>query len=115
MRMLAQLVEERRGAFAVARIQGEVDASNVAWLETRLHALLDNQDHGLIIDLAGTTYLDSAGIALLFGMAAALRQHQQELRLVVVDESAIARMLALTGLAGSVATHPTLESAAEGR
>jgi anti-anti-sigma factor len=114
MRMLAQLVEERRGAFAVARIQGEVDASNVAWLETRMRAQLDNQADGLIIDLAGTTYLDSAGIALLFGMAGALREHQQELRLVVVDESPIARMVALTGLASSVATHPTLESAARG-
>jgi anti-anti-sigma factor len=114
VRLLAQLIEERRGEFAVGRIQGEVDASNVVWLQSRLHALVDNQADGLIVDLAGTTYLDSAGIALLFGMAAALRQHQQELRLVVVDESPIARMVALTGLAGSVATHPTLESAAGG-
>jgi anti-anti-sigma factor len=114
VRMLAQLVEERRGQFAVARIQGEVDASNVVWLQARLRALVDNQAHGLIIDLAGTTYLDSAGIALMFRMAAALREHQQELRLVVVDESPIARMVALTGLSGSVATHATLESAAGG-
>jgi anti-anti-sigma factor len=114
VRMLAQVVEERREDLAVARVQGEVDASNVAWLETRLRGLLDNQAHALIVDLADTTYLDSAGIALLFRMAAELRQHQQELRLVVVDGSPIARMVALTGLAASIATHPTLESATGG-
>ena len=112
MSMLARLVEERRGDFAVARVQGEVDASNVEWLRSRLHAQLDNQPRGLIVDLADTTYLESAGIALLFGMAATLRERQQELRLVVVDGSPITRMVALTGLGGAVATHPTLESAA---
>jgi anti-anti-sigma factor len=111
MTMLARLVEERRGHYAIARIQGEIDTSNVAWLEARLRQLLDNQDHGLIVDLADTTYLDSAGIALLFGMAATLRRRQQELRLVLVDASPIARMVSLTGLAGSVPTHPTIDAA----
>jgi anti-anti-sigma factor len=110
--MIARILEEHRGDYEVARIQGEIDASNVAWLETRLNGLLDNQSHGLIVDLADTTYLDSAGIALLFGLASALRRHQQELRLVVIETSPIARMVALTGLAAAVPTHASLEAAA---
>jgi anti-anti-sigma factor len=63
------------------------------------------------VDLTATTYLDSAGLALLFGLATALRQHQQELRLVVADGSPIVRMLRLTGLADTIPMHPTLEAA----
>lgn len=112
MTLLAQVLKDRRGEYAVARVRGEIDASNVVWLEIQLHALLDNQAHGLVVDLADTTYLDSAGIALLFGLAAKLRSRQQELRLVVIESSPIARMVELTGLAASVPTHPTLEAAA---
>jgi anti-anti-sigma factor len=114
MTLIARIVEEHRGGYPVARIQGEIDASNVVWLETRLTGLLDNQGHGLIVDLADTTYLDSAGIALLFGLAATLRRHQQELRLVVISTSPIARMVALTGLASAVPTHESVEAAAGG-
>jgi anti-sigma B factor antagonist/stage II sporulation protein AA (anti-sigma F factor antagonist) len=114
MTMLARIVEERRGDFAVARIHGEIDASNVGWLEARLSRLLDNQAHGLVIDLADTTYLDSAGIALIFGLASSLRRHQQELRLVLIETSPIARMVSLTGLSASVPTYESIEAAAGG-
>jgi anti-anti-sigma factor len=109
--LLAQIAEERRGGVAIARVTGEIDASNVNWLEQRLRALLTNESARLTVDLTATTYLDSAGIALLFGLAAALEQHQQRLCLVVPDTSPIARVVRLTGLTDAVATHPTLEAA----
>ena len=109
--LLAHITDERRGGLAVARVEGEIDASNVKWVESRLRALLTNQSDGLVVDLSATTYLDSAGIALWFALAEDLRQHQQQLRLVVVDRSSIARMVTLTGLDEAVPTHPTLEQA----
>lgn len=111
MSLLAQIDEERRGTIAIARVRGEIDASNVKWLEGRLGALLTNRDDGLIVDLTATTYLDSAGIALLFALSSALGQHRQRLRLVVPEASPIARMARLTGLTGTVPTHPTVEAA----
>ena len=111
MTLLAHIADERRGGLAIARIEGEIDASNVEWVESRLRALLTNQSDGLVVDLSATTYLDSAGIALWFALAEDLRQHQQQLRLVVADQSSIARMLTLTGLDEAVPTHPTLETA----
>jgi anti-sigma regulatory factor (Ser/Thr protein kinase) len=62
------------------------------------------------VDISQTD-LDSAGIALLFGLSSTLRQHQQQLRLVVADGSPIARMVRLTGLTDAVPTHPTLQAA----
>jgi anti-anti-sigma factor len=109
--LLAHITDERRGGLAIARVEGEIDASNVKWVESRLRALLTNQSEGLVVDLSATTYLDSAGIALWFALSEDLRQHQQQLRLVVVDQSSIARMVRLTGLDEAVPTHPTLETA----
>jgi anti-anti-sigma factor len=114
MTLLAQVVEERRGNVVVAHVSGEIDASNARWLDDRLRATLTNQADGLAVDLTATTYLDSAGIALLFGLASALNQHQQRLALVVADGSPIARMVRLTGLAEAVPTHATLEAALAG-
>jgi anti-anti-sigma factor len=109
--LLAQVVEERRGTIVVARVSGEIDASNAPWIDERLRAALSNQADGLLVDLTATTYLDSAAIALLFGLADAMRQHQQQLSLVVAEGSPIARMVRLTGLADMVPTYPTLEAA----
>jgi anti-anti-sigma factor len=111
MTLLAHIAEEHRGQLAIAHLKGEIDASNIDWIESRLRALLTNHSHGLTIDLTDTTYLDSAGIALMFSLALTLRQHQQQLRLVVADGSPIARMVALTALDRTVPTYPTLEAA----
>ena len=104
MNLLAQVTEERHGGVSVIRVTGEVDASNARWLEDRLRAPLTNQLDALVVDLTTTTYLDSTGIALLFGLATELRQHQQQLRLVVAEDSPIARMVRLTGLSAAVPT-----------
>jgi anti-anti-sigma factor len=110
--VLASVSEERRGDLVVARIDGEIDASNVAWLQERLLAMIGNQAHGLAVDLSGTTYIDSAGLALLFELAESLQRHQQQLCLVVAASSPIARMSSLTGLDTAVPTYPTVEAAA---
>ena len=111
MTLLARIVEEQRSSAAIAHVVGEIDASNAGWVEAKLRGLLTNQSDVLTVDLTETTYLDSAGIALLFELAAALAQHQQELRLVIPDGSPIARMAHLTGLAAAIPTHPTLDVA----
>jgi anti-anti-sigma factor len=111
VRALAKLTEDRDGGITVAVIEGEIDASNVGHLAVRLRSLLTNRSEALVVDLIGTTYLDSAGINLLFELAAELRQRQQHLHLVVAESSPIARMLAITGLAEAVPTHSTRETA----
>ena len=111
MRPLAHITEDRSGAFVVAVVEGEIDASNAPRTGTRLRSLISNQSAGMIVDLTGTTYLDSAGIALLFTLAAELRAHQQRLRLVISPASPITRTLTLTGLAASVPIHETVDAA----
>jgi anti-anti-sigma factor len=108
---LATVTDERRGPIAIAHVVGEVDASNVSWVEERLRGLLTDECAVLAVDLTATTYLDSAGIAMLFSLAKTLRQRQLQLRLVVAEESSIARMVGLAGLATAVPTHGSLAAA----
>jgi anti-sigma B factor antagonist len=108
---LARLEDEWHDEVPVARVQGEVDASNVKEIGDRLRALLSNRSLAMIVDLSATTYLDSAGINLLFALGEEMRSRQQRLALVVADSSPIARMITLTGLDRTMAVRPTLPEA----
>ena len=113
MTMEARVDAEQRGDVAVAAVEGEVDASNAEWAGSRLRRLLTNRSHALVVDLSATTHLDSAGIAMLFQLAADMRLHQQELR-VVLAGSPVARMLSLTGLDQAAAVYATVDDAVAG-
>jgi anti-anti-sigma factor len=105
----ARLTAEWHEDIPVARIAGEIDASNTGEFAERLHALLSNRSTALIVDLTETIYIDSAGINLLFTLGDELRGRQQQLHLVVGEGTPIARMLAVTSLDR---THPAHASVA---
>lgn len=111
MSMLARVSEEHREDVPIATVVGEVDASNAGEVGDRLRRLLTNQSAALIVDLSDTTYLDSAGINLLFELASELQHRQQRLRLVIDPSSQIARVMAIVGMQDTVATHATREEA----
>lgn len=111
MSLLARVMEEQRDDVAIAAIEGEVDSSNVHELGERLRTLLTNRSTALIVDLTETTYLDSAGINMLFELAGELTNRQQRLRLVVPADTPVLRMLTIAGLIGAVPTHQTRDAA----
>jgi anti-sigma B factor antagonist len=108
---LASLSEEHSGEVSTAAIEGEVDASNAAELGDGLRALLTNQSTVLVVDLSETTYLDSAGLNLLFTLDGELSGRLQELRLVVPEGSPLRRTLSITGLDSAISTHATRDAA----
>jgi len=110
VRALARVLIDRSGAVPVAALDGEVDASNVAEVGAELRAVVDNRANGLVVDLTPTSYLDSAGINLLFALGDEMRTRQQTLRLAVAPGSPIGRMLSIASLDRA---HPTYSSAAE--
>ncbi len=111
MSLLARVVEEQRDDVSIAAIEGEIDASNVHEMGERLRALLSNRSTLLVVDLSDTTYLDSAGINMLFELSGELTNRQQRLRLVVPASTPVLRMLTIAGLSGVVPTHETRASA----
>jgi len=111
MNVLATVTEQTHGDIAVAVVDGEIDASNRDALRRRLRAMLSNRSMAMVIDLTGTSYLDSAGINLLFELAADLRERQQQLHLVVPPDAVIARAIGITGLDTAAPAYATREEA----
>jgi anti-anti-sigma factor len=92
---------ESRGNVLVARISGEIDISNVDAVAARLAAMFERADH-YVVDLSGTTHLDSAGIHLLFTLGERLRTRRQTLHLVVPSDAPIRRVLRLADIGAVV-------------
>lgn len=55
------------GTVAIVEVAGEIDLTNADELEVRLGALIGNS--GLVLDLNGVTFVDSAALHVLFRLA----------------------------------------------
>jgi anti-sigma B factor antagonist len=108
---LARLSVESDGAIELARVAGEIDASNVADLSQRLLDTVSNRSRALVLDLTETSYIDSSGISLIFDAAARMRNRRQQLRLVVQPRSFVAEVLAAVSMQDSVPIDPVLGEA----
>lgn len=102
---------EDRGGVLVARISGEVDGSNASELGRSLAARLPSSAQGLVLDLSTITYLDSAGVELLFSLARRLGDRRQRLCLGVPERSPVRRVLEICDIS-SVAPMATSADAA---
>jgi anti-anti-sigma factor len=109
--MLATLQFENGNDAPIARLAGEVDASNAAAFTAELKDFLPNTAIGLVLDLSETTYIDSSGIHLIFDLADALRRRQQTLALVAPPDTFVADVLGAVNLTGAATVSPTVEEA----
>jgi anti-anti-sigma regulatory factor len=64
MSELATLQTEHDGVRFVVRVAGEVDISNAQDLEARIERAVPKEAMVLMLDLSGTRYLDSSGVAV---------------------------------------------------
>lgn len=96
---------------AVGTLDGEVDMSNARELRDALLEAVENHAPGLVVDLSRTTYLDSAGVHVLFDLARRLHSRQQQLRVVVPPGAPIRRVLALTNVSAVAPMHEELHDA----
>lgn len=95
----------------VVRVSGDVDMSNTGSIEDAIASAVTNRAHGMVLDLSGTTYLDSAGIRMLYHAESRLAMHQQRLVIVVPTEAQIRRALQAAGVIGSLILTSTVETA----
>lgn len=99
---LARLSFESEDGVELARVAGEVDASNVEDLTRQLLEAVSNNSRALVLDLTQTSYIDSSGISLIFDAAARMKNRRQQLRLVVPPKSFVSEVLAAVSMADSV-------------
>jgi anti-anti-sigma factor len=99
------------GDVVIARLAGAVDLSNAGDIEDEVSGAVPNAARTVVLDLAETTYLDSAGIRLVFGLAERLRRRGQSLRLVVPESAPVERVLQLANVPEVAALDRTLRDA----
>lgn len=96
---LARVEVDERGGDRIARIVGEMDMSNAGEIESALESALTGAGPARrIVDLRATTYLSSAGVRVLFTLAATLNARGQKLFVVVEPDGVVARVVELTDL-----------------
>lgn len=77
---------------------GEIDSSSAPGLRRTLDAVLDDPDVSeIVVDLAGVTFLDSAGLCVLAAAHRRLKGRGVRLR-VLASSRAVIRPLQITGL-----------------
>jgi anti-anti-sigma factor len=87
-----------RGDGVAIRLAGDIDLANATAVQDEINSLITNHMNSVLIDLTDVTYLDSAGLRILFTLADRLRTLQTVLELIVPTTSPIRRAVELSGL-----------------
>ena len=114
MTSIIRVSEERLNGTVIAILDGELDASSVGEVAVVLRRLVENRVHRLVVDLEKVSYMDSAGINLLYAVGGDLSARQQQLHLVVVPGSPIERTLKIVGADRAFPAHANRQAALAG-
>lgn len=94
MHPLATVEVEQHGEVSVARLRGEIDTSNVSEIGAALGAVAaGDARQGMVVDLSGVAYLNSATVKLLFDLAEQLQQRHQQMRLVMTEAAPMRKLI----------------------
>jgi anti-sigma B factor antagonist len=100
-----------RNTVPVVALDGRVDATNIHTPRKQLLGLLDEGQTRLVIDLSGTSFLDSTGMATLVSVLKRARLAGGEVRVVEPADASVRRILRLTRLDLVLNLLPTREAA----
>jgi anti-anti-sigma factor len=108
---LVELEIEERGEVVVARLSGELDIAGASGIGERIHDAVPTSARALVIDFSSLDFIDSSGIAMLFGLARKLGSRRQELRVVATSGKPVARVLDIVEFDRAAPVHETLDDA----
>ena len=111
--MTLELRLEWHDSVPVARVKGEVDIATSDQLRDELLGQISNREFVLVLDLSQATYLDSAGVNVMFELAERLGSRQQQLVVVTPESGLVTRVLKLVDASSAMSIKPTLEDALE--
>lgn len=95
----------------VVALDGEIDLANADALRARLVDVAEREAPAcLVLDLRAVSYLDSAGVELLFRLGAEVTC---ALSVAVVPDSVPARVLGIVALGDLCQIHPSVDAALE--
>jgi anti-sigma B factor antagonist len=109
------VVERAEPGVEVIIVTGEHDISTAPELERRLEAALDS-GHAVVIDLLGTTFIDSTVLRVLICAREEASERSVGFRCALGESTGhgVRRLLDLTGMAGRLQPAPTRADAIAG-
>lgn len=78
-----------QGEWAVLRVTGELDLMTSPVLRQRVHDVVAEGHHSLILDLSEVFFCDSSGVGVLIAARRLIRSCQGRLRLILPDRGAV--------------------------
>ncbi|MGW2518827.1 STAS domain-containing protein [Streptomyces sp. NPDC001617] len=105
-----------QGEWAVLRVSGELDLMSSPTLRQRVHDVVAEGRHSVVLDLSEVFFCDSSGVGVLIAARRLIRSCQGSLRLILpargaVDGSHVNRVLGALGVRRLFDVYPGLEEA----
>lgn len=107
-----------RGDWAVLLVSGELDLVTSPVLRQRVHDVVADGHHSLVVDLSEVFFCDSSGVGVLIAARRLIRSCQGSLRLILpargaVDGSHVNRVLGALGVRRLFDVHPDVMAATD--
>jgi anti-anti-sigma factor len=103
----ASLSVRRTGDQVHFTLSGDVDLANASDIEAELTAAIPNRATAVTLDLSGVTYLDSAGLQVVFALTVKLRRLQIAIRVIAPEVSPARHAIDMAGMASIADIEPS--------
>ncbi|MCS0600348.1 STAS domain-containing protein [Streptomyces sp. LP11] len=116
MAVTFKVTDVEQGGWCVLRVSGELDLMTSPVLRQRVHDVVAEGGHSLVVDLSDVFFCDSSGVGVLIAARRLIRSCQGSLRLILPDRGAedgshVNRVLGALGVRRLFDVHPDLDSA----
>ena len=108
---LVALAIEDRGDVVVARLTGELDIAGAPSTGEEIGKAVPNSALGLVVDMSELEFIDSSGVAMLFGLVRRLSSRRQQLSVVAPQGRPVERVLKIVEFDLAAPVSGDLESA----
>ena len=108
---LVQLDIDDGGDVVIASVSGELDLAGAPSTGDAIGAAVPTSARALVVDFTGLEFIDSSGIAMLFNLARRLGSRRQELHVVAVGGTPVARVLEIVEFGRAAPVHETRHAA----
>ncbi|MFB7593530.1 STAS domain-containing protein [Streptomyces sp. NPDC056160] len=116
--MALNVTGDEQGGWSVLRVAGELDLVTSPMLRQRIHEVVADGRHDLVLDLSDVFFCDSSGVGVLIAARRLIRSCQGRLRLILpaggaVEGSHVNRVLGALGVRRLFDVYPDLAAAVD--
>jgi anti-anti-sigma factor len=108
---LVNLDIEQQGEIVIAHLSGELDIAGAGRIGEQIGESVPASARGLVVDFSALEFIDSSGIAMLFGLARRLGSRRQELRVVAPAGEPVLRVLQIVEFDRAARIHQSVDEA----